>query len=259
MPGRVSTSINEIAVTGAAFVGGPAGRPSCHARVRARLAIALPMSRICLIHAVKVAIAPVEAAFARLWPQASLMNLLDDSLSLDRQRDGELTSAMMERFRVLGAYAVETGADGILFTCSAFGPAIEAVAHRLPVPVLKPNEAMFAEAFAAGARLGLLASFEPSIAPMSEEFAAMARARSSNATLVTACAPEAMAALNRGDGEAHDHLLAEAAGALAQCDAIMLAQFSTARARTAVEAATGARVLTSPDAAVRAMRAALDA
>lgn len=214
--------------------------------------------RICLIHAVRVAIDPVAEAFARLWPEAALMNLLDDSLSVDRQRDGVLTPAMTRRFETLGDYAVTTGVDGILFTCSAFGPAIESVQRRLaPMPVLKPNEAMFVEAFGAGARLGLLASFEPSIAPMAQEFADMAKSRGSHAVLKTACAPAAMPALNRGEGAAHDAMLADEAKKLVDCDAIMLAQFSTARARAAVEQATGKPVLTSPDAAVRAMRAAL--
>lgn len=217
------------------------------------------MPRICLIHAVKVAIAPVEEAFARLWPQASLMNLLDDSLSVDRQRDGTLTPAMVARFENLARYGVATGADGILFTCSAFGPAIEAAGRAVSIPVLKPNQAMFEEAFAAGNRLGLLASFDPSIAPMTEEFTALALARGSRAQLVTACAPAAMPALNRGDAATHDSLLAESARTLKDCDAIMLAQFSTARARAPVEAATGRPVLTSPDSAVRAMRAALGA
>lgn len=216
------------------------------------------MPRICLIHAVRVAIDPVAEAFARLWPEAQLMNLLDDSLSIDRQRDGMLTPAMTARFLALGQYAKSVGVDGILFTCSAFGPAIEAVKHALaPMPVLKPNEAMFEEALGAGARLGLLASFEPSIAPMVEEFAALAKQRQSHAQLVTACAPTAMPALNRGDASAHDALLAQEALTLKGCDAIMLAQFSTARARDAVHAATGVTVMTSPDSAVRAMRSAL--
>ena len=42
--------------------------------------------RITLIHALKHSIVPIEAAFARLWPEARLMNLLDDSLSADLAR-----------------------------------------------------------------------------------------------------------------------------------------------------------------------------
>ncbi len=42
--------------------------------------------RITLVHALKHSIVPVEAAFAKLWPEARLMNLLDDSLSADLAR-----------------------------------------------------------------------------------------------------------------------------------------------------------------------------
>ena len=85
--------------------------------------------RITLIHALKHSIVPIEASFARLWPEARLMNLVDDSLSADLARDGGLTAAMTERFLQLGRYAAGTGSDAILFTCSAFGPCIEAVAR----------------------------------------------------------------------------------------------------------------------------------
>ena len=57
------------------------------------------------------------------------MNLLDDSLAPDLARDGRLTPAMTERFLGLARYARSTGADAILFTCSAFGPCIEACAR----------------------------------------------------------------------------------------------------------------------------------
>ena len=84
--------------------------------------------RITLVHALKHSIVPIEASFAKLWPDVQLMNLLDDSLSADLARDGKLTDAMTERFLSIGRYAASTGTDGILFTCSAFGPCIEAVA-----------------------------------------------------------------------------------------------------------------------------------
>ena len=115
--------------------------------------------RITLIHALKHSIAPTEAAFARLWPEARLMNLLDDSLSADLARDGTLSDAMTDRFLALGDYAAATGADAILFTCSAFGPCIEAVARaHAPMPVLKPNEAMIEQAVTMGRPLDLPAN-----------------------------------------------------------------------------------------------------
>ena len=81
------------------------------------------MIRIALIHALAHSIPPINAAFERDWPQALRMNLLDDSLSADLAREGKgLDAAMHERFQRLAQYAVDTGAQGILFTCSAFGP-----------------------------------------------------------------------------------------------------------------------------------------
>jgi hypothetical protein len=203
--------------------------------------------RITLIHALKHSIAPIEAAFARLWPEAVLMNLLDDSLSADLAREGRLTPEMTERFLTLGRYAARCSADAILFTCSAFGPCIEAVATDLaPMPVLKPNEAMIADAASAGGRIGLLATFAPTLATMPTEFAALAAPPVLSPMLIEG----AMDALDAGDPALHDRLAVETAQKLDRCDAIALAQFSLARAAPAIAAATGLRVLTTPDSAV---------
>ena len=115
--------------------------------------------RIGLIHAVTPAMAPVEAAFRALWPDAERMNVLDDRLAPDRERAGALTPPFFARIRALADYAVAQGADGILYTCSAFGLAIEAVARALPIPVLTPDEAMFTAAIMRGRRIGMLATF----------------------------------------------------------------------------------------------------
>ena len=78
--------------------------------------------RIAIIHAPRHSPPPIETAFAAAWPEARLMNLLDDSLSADLAREGRLTDAMTARFLTLARYAAGTGAQGILFSCSAFGP-----------------------------------------------------------------------------------------------------------------------------------------
>lgn len=212
--------------------------------------------RIALIHALRHSPPPIEAAFARAWPDAVLMNLLDDSLSADLARAGALTPAMTERFLTLSRYAAGTGADGILFTCSAFGPCIEAVAaEQAPMPVLKPNEAMIEAAVAEARRLapgrrpriGLLATFQPTLDTMPPEFPG-------DVEVVPQLAAGALAALDRGDAAEHDRLAAEAARGLAGCDVVALAQFSLARAAPLVEAATGRPVLTTPDSAVAKLR-----
>ena len=103
--------------------------------------------RLALIHALVHSPGPINAVLAREWPQAERMNLLDDSLSADLARLGTLDTRMTQRFIALADYAVETGAHAILFTCSAFGPCIDAVKRRhAGIPVLKPNEAMIDEA-----------------------------------------------------------------------------------------------------------------
>ena len=214
--------------------------------------------RILLIHATPVAVEPVHQAFIELWPEAEPFDLLDATLSVDRAAAEALTGDLTERLCLLAAYAEQrAGAEAVLFTCSAFGPAIEEAARRTRIPVLKPNQAMFEAALQQGGRVGLLATFEPSISSMAAEFEEMRQAAAAETDLVTRVVPDAMTRLRAGDAEAHNRLVAEAAGALADCDSVMLAQFSTSRARAATEAQLGRPVLTAPHAAVAALRSRL--
>ena len=211
-------------------------------------------TRIVLVHAVTVAIEPVLAEFREHWPAAELVNVLDDSLPRDLERAGELTPALRARFAALTHYAIDAGADAILFTCSAFGDAIDAARAGLPVPVLKPNEAMFQAALEQGTRIGMLATFAPGVGSLEAEFRAAANG---DASLHTICIPEAMQALRNGDADTHNRLLAEAAPSLGECDALMLAHFSTSRAGDTVAAAVDCPVLTSPASAVERLRTLL--
>lgn len=214
-------------------------------------------TRIVLIHATPVAMQPVMEAFEHGWPDVETVNLLDDALSRDLAQVGALDEAMMKRFEGLGAYAMQIEANAILFTCSAFGDAIEAVATDLPIPVLKPNEAMFEEALSSEYTVGLITTFQPSVPSMEKEFAEMAAQQGRRLQCDTICVPDAMAALASGDGATHDRLIAEAAPQLAHCDVIMLAQFSMARAHAEVKQVVDTPVLTSPTSAVAKLKAAL--
>ena len=215
--------------------------------------------RIALIHALEESVLPARSAFTAHWPQARAFDLLDTSLATDLAARGSLDQAMTERFLTLGRYAAASEgtagpAKAILFTCSAFGPAIDAVKRALPIPVLRPNESAFAEALALGGRIGLIVTFAPSLPALTQELNEMA----GQPVDVTGIVVEgALAALKAGDGATHDRLAAEAAARLTGIDTLILGQFSLARAKPAIEAATGLRVVTTPEAAIRGLKRAL--
>jgi rhodanese-related sulfurtransferase len=107
---------------------------------------------------------------------------------------------------------------------------------------------MIDDAVRIGRRIGLVASFAPTLASMPAEFP-------KGMALHPILAEGALDALNRGDAATHDRLVAAAAQRVAaDCDAIALAQFSLARAAPAVEHAVRIPVLTTPGSAVRAIR-----
>ena len=127
-----------------------------------------------------------------------------------KHEDEAAGPALARRFLDLATYVVANGAEAILFTCSAFGAAIDRVKAEANVPVLKPNEAGIAEALEVGPKIVLLATFEPTLASMGEEIAVAARERGIDLDLVAHYVPGAMAALQRGDGAAHDGAIAAA-------------------------------------------------
>jgi Asp/Glu/hydantoin racemase len=220
-----------------------------------------PVARIALIHALEESVRPAREAFAHHWPEAFAFDLLDTSLAIDRAEAGRLGDDMMARFHTLADYAATNAGKGgrtagILFTCSAFGPAIDAVKARVTIPVLRPNEAAFEAALSIGDKLGLVVSFEPSRASLEEELRAMAKERHRDVTIHTEVAVGALEALKAGDGDRHDLLVANAAVRLVgDVDAIILGQFSLARAHDRVALRTGIPVITTPRSAVEGLRA----
>ncbi len=215
--------------------------------------------RIALIHALEESVLPARAAFAQFWPEAFCFDLLDTSLAVDLAEAGRLDDNMMDRFFHLSDYAAAThGKAGktraILFTCSAFGPAIDAVKSRLAMPVLRPNEAAFEQALERGDTIGLVVTFAPSLNALTTELEAMAAARGRKITIRATIADGALAALKAGDGETHDRIAVDACRRIGSADALILGQFSLARAADPVRAATSIPVLTTPGCAVQALR-----
>lgn len=215
--------------------------------------------RLALIHATRVAIDPIEKAAKELWPKAETISILEEGLSIDRAVTTELTSELSDRILGLVHYAELAKSDGVLFTCSAFGCAIETAATQSVIPVMKPNEAMFEAAFKYGDRVAMVYTFEPAAKGMEQEFQDAAASRSRSATLVSFFAPKALEAKQDGDEETHDRLVAETAASIKDADVILLAQFSMASAAPLARSKTDIPILTSPHAAITEMRKRIEA
>lgn len=216
--------------------------------------------RIAMIHGLDESVKPARAAIAEAWPEARWFDLLDASLASDLAAEGGmLDAAMMQRFQDLSRYVagIDNAAGrtaGILFTCSAFGDAIDAVKKVLPIPVLRPNEAAFERALDLGATIGLVVTFGLTAVSLSRELERMAAERGREIAIHPIVAEGAIAALKAGDGAEHDRLVAEAARGMPACDVVILGQFSLARAAPVLARQMSCPIVTTPHAAVEKMR-----
>ncbi|MFJ4222947.1 aspartate/glutamate racemase family protein [Microbacterium sp. NPDC089695] len=213
--------------------------------------------RIALISAVTAAIGPATAALGELYPEAEVWNILDDRLLVDADERGGLDDALRARMTRLIDHALSEGADGVLLTCSLYGPV--AAETRSDAPVLAPDDAAFAEIAETGYRRVLVvASFEGA----KNDSVARLRAaltRSGSSTTVTGVAvPAAMAATKAQDADALLTALVEACRPLADdVDAILLAQYSLAPAGPALGAAVDLPVVSGPASSAVALRTRL--
>lgn len=213
------------------------------------------MKRISLIHATPFAMEPIHTAFKTTWPEAELVNVLDDSLSKDRNQNSEQEDYFNERIKSLCDYAKLIKSDGIIYTCSAFGKAIETASEALVMPVLKPNEAMFEAAMDLGEKVGMVATFKPAVEGMEQEFEeTKRRLGKEHITLKIWVAEDGRHALDKGDVKTHDEIILKAIEEMPECDVYMLAHFSTSTAYKLIKSKTNKKILTSPESAVEKLK-----
>jgi hypothetical protein len=212
------------------------------------------MAEVGLIHATPLAIPPVRDAFARLWPEARLINLLDEGLLAVLEADGSIgPRATDHMLRVVGLVR-DSGVGVIQLTCSAYSPLVPTLRQVAPVPVLAIDDVLVEAAVERGRRIGLI-STQPLTA---RALQAAADRAGREIELESIVYREAFEALGRGDGAEHDRRLGEKIRAYADRDVIVLGQASMARVLPTLPPDLAARTLTSPTLAVETARRAID-
>lgn len=206
---------------------------------------------IAFIHTVALLVERFRPRFQAELPQQRCFHLLDESVLQDLLRDGP-SPAITRRIVTLATLAADAGADLIVFTCSSTSPAIDAARPLVPVPIVKIDDAMYAEAARCDGRVGLLytarSTLEPSRSLLAEHAAASGARVKAECVLVDG----AFDALSAGRREIHDALVTGSALALAaRADRLVLAQASLAHLAAPLAEATGKPVFASPEWMVR--------
>ena len=212
--------------------------------------------RIGLIHATRLAVEPALAAFRELWPEARPVNLVEESLQLDAANSDYDGPSFTLRILALAEYQVANGAEGLLFTCSAFSDAIRAAGRALEVPVQRPDEAAIEQALSLGLPVRVLCSFGPTLRVVQRLVAEFRD--DPDLPVAVELVEGALEALHAGDTARHDALIAEAAARAGE-PVLVLGQYSMARAAALVEKQAGRPAITGPALAVRMLRTLVEA
>jgi Asp/Glu/hydantoin racemase len=165
---------------------------------------------------------------------------------------GGITPAIAQRVAGYLASAASGEADYILVTCSSIGPAVDAAAAGVKIPVLRVDQPMADEAVRAGRRIGVIATLPTTLHPTTDLVRRRAALAGKQIELTSRLCEGAFEALMSGDAAKHDAIVGAALRELStQVDVILLAQASMARVvDTLAPAERTALILSSPALAI---------
>lgn len=212
----------------------------------------MPRKRLGLLHTSATLVPVFQQLCAAKLPGVDTFNIADDSLIKDCIARGELTTLTARRVLKHLESAEQAGADVILVTCSSIGPAVDAAAGMIGVPVLRVDQPMADRAVATGRRVGVIATLPTTLAPTADLIRQRAKNAGRDLELTSHLCEGAFDALMAGNAARHDAIVGRALAELAsQVDVIVLAQASMARVVESLPAeARKTPILASPPLAI---------
>jgi aspartate/glutamate racemase len=215
---------------------------------------------IALIHTSPAAIPPLMQFYSEAAPDLRITNLLDDGLL--RLLAAQKYAVACERLAGMIETAIQTyGAELAMITCSSVTKSMaEQLDDSFAIPVLKIDYPMARQAIGYGKRVGLAATFPPTVAPTTRLLNDAAAEAGTEIEIVEQVVAEAYKALLAGDPENHDQLLLEGIKQLEQSNVstIVLAQVSMARILPLAEDRISVPVLSSLHTSLNAIRDVLN-
>ena len=214
---------------------------------------------VAFIHTSPAAIGPLMQFYGEHAPELEITNLLDDGL-LRLLASGKTETARKRLSQMLRDAAETYEPELAMITCSSVPREMsDSLARDFQMPVLKIDYPMARVAVRAGRRVGVAATFPPTLAPTSKLLNEAAEEAGTEIEIVQEVEPKAYAALLSNDTATHDRLLLDLIERLQDKDVacVVLAQVSMARVLPLVGARARVPVLTSLHTSLEAIRAAM--
>ena len=213
--------------------------------------------RVVMIHALAESIPPVRLAFQDEFPEAEVVNLLDEGLLIDFQ--GSITPDLRRRMSDLICYSQDHDADAIGLACSVYAPVVDSARALVRVPLVSSYGPVMEEAAAAGPRVGVIATNEATMSDSEYYLDLAARDTGKEIRVVKRLATDLIQVLRQGGQAAFEKRLEEETLALApEVDVVLLSQFSFATALEHLQRVSPVPVLSAPHSSARTLKRMLE-
>ena len=181
-------------------------------------------------------------------------NYLDEGLQKSVAREGRVTGKNIGRMAALIGTAAGDGAEIILLTCTVFTPVAGLLNELFSIPIISVDGAMLDKAATMNKSTAILCTFAATVETSKLVFMEAAKKHSVDPKVEIFLLEKAAMAINSGNKEEHDRIIAREAEKLSsKFDLIVLAQMSMTGAAAYIKDCSKP-VLTSPECAMEALK-----
>lgn len=217
-------------------------------------------ARVAAVYTAPALVEPCKDMFAERMPNVDLVNIVDDQLIFDINRNGSIDDDLEARTMRYFEAAERTHADVIFCTCSSIGEIADKAAALLSAKVVKIDEPMVEAAVRQATRIGVLATLASTLDPTARFIERKAQETGKQVTLIRGLAEGAFEAASEGNTAEHDDKIVRTAKSLLDQDVelFVLAQGSMARIEDRLKRETGKPVLSSMSSGIEQVAKTLD-
>lgn len=170
---------------------------------------------------------PFAKPFEEKNPDLKIYNIMDDSLLVDTRTYNGMTPTIASRMLNYAKAAENSGAEGIIVTCTSVNQATKLIKPLLNIPMINIEEPVAEMAVENGKKIGILATLPTSPAAIGRVIQEKADEMGKEIEIIPRVAEGAFDVLCAGDRAKHDEMVREELYKLAQeVDVIAFAQIS---------------------------------